>query len=298
LKLRKNIGGLALSSYDDIFSTNAESGDTVTVIPLEDLHEYKGHPFYVKDDADMDALAESIRQSGVLVPGVARPRSNGGYEIIAGHRRRRACEIAGLEEMPMIVRNLSDDEAAILMVDSNLQREEILPSEKAYAYKIKLEAVKRQMVRTSGEHAKKKSSILLAEDVGESKNQIYRYIRLTELVKNLLDMVDEKRLSFVAAVELSYLAAEQQETISELLDKGLPAPSLSQAQKLREAGEKGELDERTAEEILMGNKAAPKPLSIGAGKLKKYFPKDYTAEKMEAVVFSLLEKWSSENSVE
>jgi ParB family chromosome partitioning protein len=245
----------------------------------------------------MGALAESVRQSGVLVPGIARPREKGGYEIIAGHRRRRACEIAGLEEMPMIIRELSDDEAAILMVDSNLQREEILPSEKAFAYKIKLEAMKRKMAnRMNEEHEKKKSSAVLAEEVGESKNKIYRYIRLTELVKYLLDMVDEKRLTFLSAVELSYLAAEQQGILSNLLDKGVGAPTLAQAQKIREIGERGELDEKTAEEILAGGKAAIKPLSIGAGKVKKYFPNDYTAEQMESVIISLLERWSRDNA--
>jgi ParB family chromosome partitioning protein len=295
------MGNLALSTYDEIFRAGApeETGDKVIMISLEELHEPKGHPFNVFDDDDMLELAESVGKFGVMVPGVARPRKEGGYETVAGNRRRRASELAGVPEMPMIVRELDDDEAAILMVDSNLQRETILPSEKARAYKIKLEATKRQAesrIKSNAASARKKSSELLAEQSGESKNQIYRYIRLTELLPGLLDLVDGKKLTLVAAVELSYLTEQQQTLLSDLLNKGISAPTLSQAQKLREAGKHGEYFGETAERILIGSKAAQKPFSLGAGKIKKYFPPDYSAEQMESVVLSLLEQWQMKNN--
>jgi ParB family chromosome partitioning protein len=288
-----------LSSYEDIFKSEGSETDKVISVRLEELHEYEGHPFNVYDDESMTELAESIGQSGVMVPGVARPREKGGYEILAGHRRRRACELAGLGEMPVIVRELDDCDAAILMADSNLQRPEILPSEKAYAYKIKLDAVKKRTeLRISAGKAnetKKKSGELLAEQSSESKNQIYRYIRLTELVRDLLTLVDAKKLTLSAAVELSYLSKDGQEILAGLLNEGIGAPSLSQAQKIREAGEEEGFGRETIEDILTGDTVREKPLSLGTGKLKKYFPPEYTRGQMEDVILELLERWSRES---
>jgi ParB family chromosome partitioning protein len=295
LKLRNVTGGLALSSYDAIFTPAEEAGDTVLLVAIGDLHEFKNHPFKVSDNADMQELVESVKEFGVMVPGVARHRKAGGYEIIAGHRRRRACEIAGIAEMPMIVRDLNDDEATIVMADSNLQREEILPSEKAWALKMKLDAMKRQTGRRAAGTVggpQTKSSDLLAEQTGESKNQIYRYIRLTELNVDLLDMVDEGKLKLVAAAEVSYLTRDSQEALVEVLSKGLPVPTLSQAQKLREVGSGEALKTETIEEILLGRvKTAPPKVTLGAGKLKKYFPPEYTSQQMENTIIGLLEEW-------
>jgi ParB family chromosome partitioning protein len=288
------MGGLALSSYEDIF-TNEKTSSIEQLIALEELHEFKNHPFKVIDDAAMDELTESIKQHGVMVPGVARRRLAGGYEIIAGHRRRRACEIAGITEMPMIVRELDDDQATIIMADSNLQRDEILPSEKAWALRMKLEAMKRQTGRRAagaGGGPQTKSSDLLAEQTGESKNQIYRYIRLTELDADLLNMVDERKLTLVAAVELSYMTRESQEALADVLNKGLSAPTLSQAQKLREIGSGEALKAETIEKILMGSAKSAQPrVTLGAGKLKKYFPSEYTSQQMENTIIGLLEDW-------
>jgi ParB family chromosome partitioning protein len=296
LKLRSVAGGLALAltSYEDIFSPNTET-NTVLLIPIWELHEYKEHTFRVNDDAAMEELTESIRQSGVMVPGVARRRKAGGYEIIAGHRRRRACELAGLTEMPMIVRELDDDEATIIMADSNLQRDEILPSEKAWTFRKKLEAMKRLTARRAqGGGAQAKSSELLAEQMGKggSKNQIYRYIRLTELTPDLLETVDAGKLTLVSAVELSYMTTDNQEALAGLMNAGLPAPTLSQAQKLREAGASEQLAPEKIEALIAGNvPAAPPKVTLGAGKLKKYFPSEYTPKQIEDTIVQLLDEW-------
>jgi ParB family chromosome partitioning protein len=287
---------LAISTFDGIFSGESETlqTDSVICVPLGELREYQGHPFQVNDDADMRDLVESVQQHGVMVPCVVRSHDDGGYEIIAGHRRRRACELAGLPEIPVIVRALDDDEAAIVMVDSNLQREVILPSEKAWAYRIKLEAMKRQSGRKMPNvPAQGKSSALLAEQTGESKNQIYRYIRLTELNRELLDLVDAGRLTLVTAVELSYLSPEHQEIVSDLLNKGIAVPALTQAQKLREESEKGASFTTAVVEAILMDRQTEKPpkVLLKADKLKQYFPQTYTAEQMEETILQLLEEW-------
>ena len=241
-----------LASVDDLFSTEESRADAqrekVLEIPLSELHPFKDHPFKVKDDEAMMETADSIRQYGVLVPAIARPDPNGGYELVAGHRRHRASELAGKETMPVIVRDLDDDQATIIMVDSNLQRESLLPSERAFAYKMKLEAMKRQAGRPSKENCSqvgndfgKKSSEVLAEQVGQSKNQIFRYIRLTELIPELLDMVDEKKIAFNPAYELSFLKKEEQVDLLDAMDSEQATPSLSQAQRLKKYSQEGHL---------------------------------------------------------
>ena len=241
-----------LASVDDLFSTEESRADAqrekVMEIPLSELHPFKDHPFKVKDDEAMMETADSIRQYGVLVPAIARPDPNGGYELVAGHRRHRASELAGKETMPVIVRDLDDDQATIIMVDSNLQRESLLPSERAFAYKMKLEAMKRQAGRPSKENCSqvgndfgKKSSEVLAEQVGQSKNQIFRYIRLTELIPELLDMVDEKKIAFNPAYELSFLKKEEQVDLLDAMDSEQATPSLSQAQRLKKYSQEGHL---------------------------------------------------------
>lgn len=241
-----------LASVDDLFSTEESRADAqrekVLEIPLSELHPFKDHPFKVKDDEAMMETADSIRQYGVLVPAIARPDPNGGYELVAGHRRHRASELAGKDTMPVIVRDLDDDQATIIMVDSNLQRESLLPSERAFAYKMKLEAMKRQAGRPSKENCSqlgndfgKKSSEVLAEQVGQSKNQIFRYIRLTELIPELLDMVDEKKIAFNPAYELSFLKKEEQRDLLDAMDSEQATPSLSQAQRLKKYSQEGHL---------------------------------------------------------
>ena len=241
-----------LASVDDLFSTEESRADAqrekVLEIPLSELHPFKDHPFKVKDDEAMMETADSIRQYGVLVPAIARSDPNGGYELVAGHRRHRASELAGKDTMPVIVRDLDDDQATIIMVDSNLQRESLLPSERAFAYKMKLEAMKRQAGRPSKENCSqlgndfgKKSSEVLAEQVGQSKNQIFRYIRLTELIPELLDMVDEKKIAFNPAYELSFLKKEEQRDLLDAMDSEQATPSLSQAQRLKKYSQEGHL---------------------------------------------------------
>ena len=252
--MKSSAKNVKLASVDDLFSTEESRADEqrekVVEIPLSELHSFKNHPFKVKDDEAMMETAESIRQYGVLVPAIARPDPNGGYELVAGHRRHHASEIAGKETMPVIVRDLDDDAATIIMVDSNLQREELLPSERAFAYKMKLEAMKRQAGRPSKENCSqvgndfgKKSSELLAEQVGQSKNQIFRYVRLTELISPLLDMVDEKKIALSPAYELSFLKPEEQAQLVDTMDYEQATPSLSQAQRLKKFSQEGKLTE-------------------------------------------------------
>lgn len=242
--MKSSARNVKLASVDDLFSTEESRTDAtrekVVEIPLSELHPFRDHPFKVKDDEAMADTAESIRQYGVLVPAIARPDPNGGYELIAGHRRHHASEIAGKDTMPVIIRDLDDDAATIIMVDSNLQREELLPSEKAFAYKMKLEAMKRQAGRPTKENCSqlgnnfgRKSSELFAEQIGQSKNQIFRYIRLTELIPPLLDMVDEKKIAFNPAYELSFLTKEEQAQLVETMDYEQATPSLSQAQRMK-----------------------------------------------------------------
>ncbi len=292
-----------LASVDDLFSTEESRADVerekVMEIPLAELHAFEGHPFKVKDDEAMLETAESVRQYGVLVPAIARPRAEGGYELIAGHRRHRASELAEKETMPVIVRDLDDDAATIIMVDSNLQRESLLPSERAFAYKMKLDAMKRQAGRPSKENGSqvgndfgKKSSEQLAEQVGQSKNQIFRFIRLTELIPPLLDMVDEKKIAFNPAYELSFLTKEEQATLMETMDYEQATPSLSQAQRMKKFSQEGKLTGDVMLAIMSEEKKSDlDKVTFTSDTLRKYFPKSYTPKKMEETIIKLLEQW-------
>ena len=292
-----------LASVDDLFSTEESRADVgrekVMEIPLAELHAFEGHPFKVKDDESMLETAESVRQYGVLVPAIARPRAEGGYELIAGHRRHRASELAEKETMPVIVRDLDDDAATIIMVDSNLQRESLLPSERAFAYKMKLDAMKRQAGRPSKENGSqvgndfgKKSSEQLAEQVGQSKNQIFRFIRLTELIPPLLDMVDEKKIAFNPAYELSFLTKEEQTTLVETMDYEQATPSLSQAQRMKKFSQEGKLTGDVILAIMSEEKKSDlDKVTFTSDTLRKYFPKSYTPKKMEETIIKLLEQW-------
>lgn len=292
-----------LASVDDLFSTEESRTDAqrekVVEIPLSELHPFKDHPFKVKDDEAMLETAESIRQYGVLVPAIARPDPNGGYELVAGHRRHRASELAEKETMPVLVRELDDDAATIIMVDSNLQREELLPSERAFAYKMKLDAMKRQAGRPSKENCSqvgndfgKKSSEVLAEQVGQSKNQIFRYIRLTEMIPELLDMVDEKKIAFNPAYELSFLKPEEQKMLLETMDYEQATPSLSQAQRMKKFSQEGKLSEDVMLAIMSEEKKGDlDKVTLTSDTLRKYFPKSYTPARMQETIIKLLEQW-------
>ena len=273
--------------------------EVVENIPLEKLKPFSNHPFQVRDDEAMRETAESIRNFGVLQPAIVRPTEDGNYEILSGHRRKHACELAGKKTMPAIVRNLSDDAAVIFMVDSNLQRENILPSERATAYKMKLEAMKRQGMRTdltSDQHGPKSvgktSREMLAAENRDSATQIQRYIRLTELQPELMKMVDEKKIAFTPAVELSYLKPDEQRMLIDTIESEQSTPSLSQAQRMKKLSQSGELTDDTILSILMEQKKPEKnDLTISADILQKYFPRSYTPQKMQEVIVKLLESW-------
>jgi len=296
--LRSSAKKITISPLDELFGTGCEAGQ-VQDIPIADLHDFNNHPFKVLDDEAMQEMAESIKESGVLVPGLARPRAQGGYELIAGHRRRHGCELAGLDAMPVIVRELSDDEAVIIMVDSNIQRETLLPSEKAWAYKMKLDAMKRQAGRPSKENSSqigrdfkgKESREILAEQAGESKNQISRYIRLTELIPPLLDMVDSKSFAVNPAVAISYLPHDEQEQLLALITQLGCVPSLVQAEKMKQYSADGKLNAGVIEVILSEEKPQPVKVTIKSDRLKKYFPAEYTPAQMETIIISLLDEW-------
>ena len=292
-----------LASVDDLFSTEEGRQDAklekIQEIPLSELHPFKNHPFKVKDDEAMMETADSVRQYGVLVPAIARPDPEGGYELVAGHRRHRASELAEKETMPVIVRDLDDDAATIIMVDSNLQRESLLPSERAFAYKMKLEAMKHQGERmdltcsqVGNKSAGKKSSELLAEQVGQSKNQIFRYIRLTELIPELLDMVDEKKIALNPAYELSFLKKEEQRDLLDAMDSEQATPSLSQAQRLKKYSQEGHLT-LDMMRVIMGEekKSDLDKVTFTSDTLRKYFPKSYTPQRMQETIIKLLEAW-------
>lgn len=288
-----------LSSYDDIFSTDESRAEAqqekVQEIPLSELHPFEGHPFRVVDDEDMEKTVESVKEYGVLTPAIVRPDPYGGYEIISGHRRHRASELAGKETMPVIVRDMDDDAAIILMVDSNLQRETILPSERAYAYKMKLDAIKHQGTRsdlTSTQVAQKLSVEKVGEDAGVSKDTIRRYIRLTELIPELLDMVDQKKIAFNPAVEISYLAREEQTDLLEAMDYAQATPSLSQAQRLKKMSQEGTCTLEAMCEVMNEiKKGELDRVSFKTDSLRKYFPKSYTSKQMEDKIIQLLEQW-------
>ena len=296
-------GNLALKGLDDLFSTEEnrqeEQREQVQQIPIDELHPFTNHPFKVLDDEAMTRTVESIAQYGVLAPLIARPRPEGGYEIISGHRRKHAAELAHLDTVPVIVRNMEDDAATILMVDSNLQREHILPSERAFAYKMKLDAMKHQAGRPPqdnysqlGNNFGKLSSKEMAEELGTSKNQIFRFIRLTNLVPELLDMVDEKKISFNPAVELSYLDAKQQQDFLEAMDASQNAPSLSQAIRIKKLAQQGEFDYDAVYNIMNEEKKSElDTVTIKNETLRKYFPRSYTPRQMESIIIKLLDQW-------
>ena len=285
----------------------AAQEDRITLLPLSELHDFPNHPFKVRDDEAMQETTESIRQYGVLVPAIVRPREDGGYEIIAGHRRRHGSELAGLSAMPCIVREMDDDTATILMVDSNIQRENILPSERAQAYKMKLEAIRRKAGRPAkgtenlpeencdqvGHNFDGKRSVeIVADEAGESKSQVQRYIRLTELTPELQQMVDEKKIGMTPAVEISYLKPEEQQMLLTAIDSEQATPSLSQAQRMKKLSRDGKLNDDTMLDIMMEQK---KPegynVVLSADKLRKYFPRSYTPQKMEETILKLLDAW-------
>lgn len=291
---------ISLKGYDEIFTTEEtrtnEKLEKVQNISLSELHPFKNHPFKVIDDESMLRTVESVAQYGVLAPAIARPREEGGYELISGHRRHHASELAGRETMPVIIRNLDDDAATILMVDSNLQRETILPSERAFAYKMKLEAIKHQGARsdlTSCQVGTKlRTDEMLAKDSGDSARQVQRYIRLTELIPELLSMVDEKKISFNPAVELSYLTKEEQQDFLEAMDMEQNTPSLSQAQRLKKLSQEGNCTlEAMADIMAEVKKDELDKVTIKNDVLKKYFPKSYTPKQMQDIIIKLLEGW-------
>jgi ParB family chromosome partitioning protein len=293
-------GNLALKGLDDLFSTEEnrqeEQREQVQQIPIDELHPFTNHPFKVLDDEAMTRTVESIAQYGVLAPLIARPRPEGGYEIISGHRRQYAAKLAGLDTLPVIVRQMSDDAAVILMVDSNLQREHIMPSERAFAYKMKLDALKNQGARsdlTSCQVGTKfRADESLAENSGESARNVQRFIRLTNLVPELLDMVDEKKIAFNPAVELSYLDESQQRDFLEAMEDTQNAPSLSQAQQLKKMAQQGEFSYEKAFDVMGQEKKSEKDtVTIKNETLRKYFPRSYTPKQMEEKIIQLLDAW-------
>ena len=301
--MKSSARNIELKSVDDLFATEEIREDAqrekVQNIPLGELRPFRNHPFKVKDDAAMQDTVESVREYGVLVPAIARPDPDGGYELIAGHRRHHASELAGKETMPVIVRDLDDDAATIIMVDSNLQREELLPSERAFAYKMKLEAMKHQGERldlTSAQVGRKlenrESREILAEQVGQSLNQISRFIRLTELIPTLLDMVDERKIAFNPAVELSYLKKEEQTLLLEAMDSEQATPSLSQAQRLKKFSQQKMLSLDVMRAVMSEEKKTDLDrVTLKNETLRRYFPKSYTPKQMEDTIIKLLEGW-------
>jgi len=298
--LKSSAKNIKLASVDDLFSTEEsradENREKIIEIPLTELHPFKDHPFKVIDNEAMFDTAESVKQYGVLVPAIARPRDEGGYELVAGHRRKRACEIAELETMPVIVRNLDDDAAIIIMVDSNLQRENILPSERAFAYKMKLDAIKNQGARndlTSRQVVGKlETADIVGKEGGDSGRQVQRYIRLTHLIPEILSMVDEKKIAFNPAVELSFLKGEEQADLLEAMDMEQATPSLSQAQRLKKFSNEGKLSLEVMSAIMSEEKKGDlDKVTLTGDKLKRYFPKSYTPKQMEETIIKLLEGW-------
>lgn len=295
---------IKLTSVDELFSTEESRADSqrekVLDIPLSEISDFPNHPFKVKADEAMLEMADSVKQYGILVPGLVRPKPDGGYEMVAGHRRKKASELAGKETMPCIVRELDDDEATIIMVDSNLQRESILPSEKAFAYKMKLEAMNRKAGRPTNENrsqvgnnfSSKRTGEVLAEQVGESKNQIFRYIRLTELIPPILEMVDEKQIAFNPAVEISYLAEKEQQDLYNTMQSEDCTPSLAQAQRMKKLSQDGRLNVDVIFSILTEEKPNQKEkFQIRRERIDRFFPKNFTEKQKEDLIVQLLESW-------
>ena len=302
---RKSLGGAGLPPLADLFSTSeeraleAQTQERVMMLPVSELHDFPGHPFQVRDDEEMEKLAESITQHGVLMPGLVRPRAAGGYEIVAGHRRKFASMKAGVREMPVIVRNMDDDTAVILMVDSNVQRENVLPSEKARAYKMKLDAMKRQGERTdltsAGIRQKLSSVQKIADDAGEGKTKIQQYIKINDLIPELLEMVDGNEIKFNPAYELAFLRPEEQAVLYDILQAEEVTPSLSQAQRLKRASQEGRLSEQDIATIMREEKAQTRDtgkVTLPAKEIEQFFPKSYTPEQKKKVIVKLLASWA------
>ena len=298
--MKSSVKKIELASVDDLFSTEEGRQDAklekIQEIPLSELHPFRNHPFKVKDDEAMMETADSIKQYGVLVPAIARPDPEGGYELVAGHRRHRASELADKETMPVIVRDLDDDAATIIMVDSNLQRESLLPSERAFAYKMKLDAMKHQGERvdltSSQVGTKLRADEILAQQAGSSRNQVQRYIRLTELIPELMDMVDEKKIALNPAYELSFLKKEEQVDLLDAMDSEQATPSLSQAQRLKKYSQEGHLTLDMMRVIMSEEKKSDLDrVTFTSDTLRKYFPKSYTPARMQETIIKLLEQW-------
>ena len=302
---RKSLGGAGLPPLADLFSTSeeraleAQTQERVMMLPVSELHDFPGHPFQVRDDEEMEKLAESITQHGVLMPGLVRPRAAGGYEIVAGHRRKFASMKAGVREMPVIVRDMDDDTAVILMVDSNVQRENVLPSEKARAYKMKLDAMKRQGERTdltsAGIRQKLSSVQKIADDAGEGKTKIQQYIKINDLIPELLEMVDGNEIKFNPAYELAFLRTEEQAVLYDILQAEEVTPSLSQAQRLKRASQEGRLSEQDIAAIMQEEKAQTRDtgkVTLPAKEIEQFFPKSYTPEQKKKVIVKLLASWA------
>ena len=306
---RKSLGGAGLPPLADLFSTSeeraleAQTQERVMMLPVSELHDFPGHPFQVRDDEEMEKLAESITQHGVLMPGIVRPRAAGGYEIVAGHRRKFASMKAGIREMPVIVRDMDDDTAVILMVDSNVQRENVLPSEKARAYKMKLDAIKRKVGRPSKENSGQVDQNFfnpysvekIAQDAGESTKQVQRYIRLNELIPELLEMVDGNEIKFNPAYELAFLRPEEQAVLYDILQAEEVTPSLSQAQRLKRVSQEGRLSEQDIAAIMREEKAQTRDtgkVTLPAKEIEQFFPKSYTPEQKKKVIVKLLASWA------
>ena len=301
--MKSSAKNIVLKSVDDIFQTEENRADAqrerVQEIPLDQLKPFRNHPFKVRDDQRMLDTVDSIREYGVLVPAIARPDPEGGYELISGHRRKRGCEMAGLQTMPVIIRDLDDDAAVLVMVDSNIQREELLPSERAFAYKMKLEALKHQGARsdlTSRQVVGKlEMADVVGQNAGESGRQVQRYIRLTELISELLDMVDERKLAFNPAVEVSYLKRDEQRMLLEAMDAEQTTPSLSQAQRLKKFSQEGRLTEEAMSAIMSEEKKSDMDkVTLRSDTLRKYFPKSYTPKQMEQTIIRLLDVWQKQ----
>lgn len=302
--MKSSAKSINLTSLDDLFTTEEsraeESCEKVVRIPLAELHPFPNHPFHVRDDEAMQNTVDSIKEYGVLTPGIVRPREDGGYEIVAGHRRKHGSELAGLSDMLCIVREMDDDTATILMVDSNIQREDILPSERAQAYKMKAEALNRKMGRPAKENEGqvvptfrgKKTSEIIGEQVGENYKQVERYMRLTELQPELQQMVDDKKIAMTPAVELSYLKPEEQQMLLTAIDSEQATPSLSQAQRMKKLSQAGKLNDDTMLDIMMEQKKPEKcDLTFSGDVLRKYFPRSYTPQRMQETIIKLLEAW-------
>ena len=303
---RKSLGGAGLPPLADLFSTSderaleAQTQERVMMLPVSELHDFPGHPFQVRDDEEMEKLAESITQHGVLMPGLVRPRAAGGYEIVAGHRRKFASMKAGIREMPVIVREMDDDTAVILMVDSNVQRENVLPSEKARAYKMKLDAIKRKAGRPSKENSAGIRQNLfsiqkIADDAGEGKTKIQQYIKINDLIPELLEMVDGNEIKFNPAYELAFLRPEEQAALYDILQAEEVTPSLSQAQRLKRASQEGRLSEQDIAAIMREEKAQTRDtgkVTLPAREIEQFFPKSYTPEQKKKVIVKLLASWA------